>query len=294
VLVIQAATHILNPTFDTSISDEAMANDPAKASSEYFATFRTDIESFVSREVAESAVMDGVHEIPPQAGTTFKAFVDAAGGSGGDSFTLGIAFRQGGETILAAIRERKPPFSPDAVVEEYAALMKTYGIHKATSDKWGSEFVVESFRKKGIELEQTAKAKSDIYAELLPTLNSGKARLLDNERLLNQLCALERKTARGGRDSIDHPPNAHDDLINAAAGALVEASGLMGDGFDVAEYIKAYLGDVSATTAQMPLPRTRAQMQQPPRNMAVFVPNDPINNVQPKDPRGDPPAIVQF
>jgi hypothetical protein len=29
---------------------------------------------------------------------------------------------------------------------------------------------------------------------------------------------LERRTARGGRDSIDHPPGAHDDLANAVAG----------------------------------------------------------------------------
>jgi hypothetical protein len=32
--------------------------------------------------------------------------------------------------------------------------------------------------------------------------------------IIAQLCALERRTARGGRDSIDHPPNGHDDLIN--------------------------------------------------------------------------------
>jgi hypothetical protein len=30
-----------------------------------------------------------------------------------------------------------------------------------------------------------------------------------------------RRTARGGRDSIDHAPGAHDDVANAVAGALV-------------------------------------------------------------------------
>jgi len=33
----------------------------------------------------------------------------------------------------------------------------------------------------------------------------------------------ERRTTRGGRDSIDHLPGAHDDLANAVAGALVTA-----------------------------------------------------------------------
>jgi hypothetical protein len=39
-----------------------------------------------------------------------------------------------------------------------------------------------------------------------------------------QLLGLERRTARGGRDSIDHAPGAHDDIANAAAGALTLAS----------------------------------------------------------------------
>src|SRR5262249_4903704 len=41
--------------------------------------------------------------------------------------------------------------------------------------------------------------------------------------LLTQLVGLERRTARGGRDSIDHPPGAHDDLANAVAGLAAVA-----------------------------------------------------------------------
>jgi hypothetical protein len=49
-------------------------------------------------------------------------------------------------------------------------------------------------------------------------LNSGQVELLDTMKLVNQLCALERRTERSGKDSIDHAPNAHDDVANAAAG----------------------------------------------------------------------------
>ncbi len=52
----------------------------------------------------------------------------------------------------------------------------------------------------------------------LPLLNSRKVEL---PRLASQFCGLERRTARGGRDSIDHSPGAHDDIANAAAGALL-------------------------------------------------------------------------
>src|SRR5262249_32943467 len=63
--------------------------------------------------------------------------------------------------------------------------------------------------------------KSELYRELLPLVNSRRVELLDHPRLISQLLGLERRTARGGKDSIDHAPNAHDDLVNAVAGALV-------------------------------------------------------------------------
>jgi len=64
---------------------------------------------------------------------------------------------------------------------------------------------------------------SDIYRDALPLFNAGRAQLLDLKRLVNQLCSLERRTARGGRDLIDHPqhPGAHDDLANAVCGTFV-------------------------------------------------------------------------
>jgi hypothetical protein len=67
--------------------------------------------------------------------------------------------------------------------------------------------------------------KSDIYRDMLLLLNSRKCELLDNRRLISQLHGLERRTARCGRDSIDHGPGAHDDIANAVAGVLVLAAG---------------------------------------------------------------------
>ena len=54
--------------------------------------------------------------------------------------------------------------------------------------------------------------------DLLPLINSRQIDLLDHTKLVSQLCSLERRAARGGRDLIDHPPQGHDDLINAVAG----------------------------------------------------------------------------
>ena len=81
----------------------------------------------------------------------------------------------------------------------------------------------ELFRRHHISYEAAIKPKSDLYRELLPLINSGRCELLDHQRLISQLSGLERGTARSGRDSIDHGPGAHDDVANAAAGALLDA-----------------------------------------------------------------------
>ena len=75
------------------------------------------------------------------------------------------------------------------------------------------------FRKHGIHYACAEKPRSDLYRDFLPLLNSGRVVLPKSDRLVSQLCGLERRTARSGKDSIDHGPGGHDDLANAVAGA---------------------------------------------------------------------------
>jgi hypothetical protein len=108
----------------------------------------------------------------------------------------------------------------DAVVEDFADTLRRYRIGQVRGDRYGAEWVAEAFRKAGITYRAAEKPKSDLYRELLPAIHSQSVELLDHPNLIAQLCQLERRTARGGRDSIDHPPRAHDDLANAVAGAV--------------------------------------------------------------------------
>src|SRR6202040_4335244 len=98
-----------------------------------------------------------------------------------------------------------------------------YGMSKVTGDRYAGEWPRERFKVHGIDYQLSEKPKSDIYRDVLPLLNSARVELLDIPRLASQLCALERRTARGGRDSIDHPPGAHDDLANSVCGAALLA-----------------------------------------------------------------------
>jgi hypothetical protein len=121
--------------------------------------------------------------------------------------------------VVAATREVKPPFSPEAVIDDFSILLKTYKIGSVTGDRYAGEFPRELFRKRGISYECSEKPKSDLFRDLLPLLNSGRVVLPKSERLVSQLCQLERRVARSGKDSITHPDGQHDDVANAVAGA---------------------------------------------------------------------------
>ncbi|WP_414899352.1 hypothetical protein [Rhizobium cremeum] len=217
ILVWKAATREMNPTVRQSVIDRATERDAAKASAEYGAEFRRDIEAFVSREVVEACVTRGLESLPWQHRQKYFAFVDPSGGSN-DSFTLAIAHREDTSVVLDVLMDKKPPFSPEQTIAEFCVVLKAYGLREVTGDRYGGEFPREHFRNRGIAYKIAEKPRSDLYRDLLPLMNSGQIRLLDNKHLQNQLIGLERRVYRGGKETIDHAPGGHDDLANAVAG----------------------------------------------------------------------------
>ena len=224
VLVWQADTQTMNPAINPQVIEDAYTRDPTHAAAEYGAQFRSDLETFVPREVLDDAVATGVHELPYNSNYQYVAFTDPSGGSK-DSFTLAIAHDEEGTAMLDCVAEHKPPFSPDAVVKDFAQILKRYHINSVTGDRYGGEFPRELFSKNDIRYELAEYNRSELYLELLPALMSGTVQLLENKKLLNQLAQLERRTARSGKDAVDHPPGGHDDLANSVAGALNLAIG---------------------------------------------------------------------
>jgi hypothetical protein len=223
VLVARAPSRTTNPSLPQRIIDRAMERDPASASAEYLAEFRTDIEAFLSIEAVRAVTMPGVFELPPQPGRQYFGFCDPSGGSS-DSMTLGIAYRTDeGGAVLVCLRETKPPFSPAAVVAEYVQVLRKYGCKEVYGDAYASQWVEEPFRNLNIRYRQADKNRSEIYLEALSAINSKQVSLLDNHKLVQQLVALERRTSRSGKDAVDHRNGQHDDLANAGMGALIYA-----------------------------------------------------------------------
>ena len=220
ILVAQGSSRDFNPMLPQSLVDRAMERDPASASAEYLAQFRTDIENFVSMEALQPCVSHGVRERGPRPGITYHGFVDPSGGSA-DSMTLAIGHLDRTKQVVAidCLREVRPPFSPEGVTAEFAETLRTYNLYQVTGDRYAGEWPREQFGKFGINYYPSAKPKTELYLDLLPLINSRRIELLDHPRSISQLLGLERRTTRGsGRDIIDHAPGSHDDVANSIAG----------------------------------------------------------------------------
>jgi hypothetical protein len=217
ILVWKAPTRVMNPSVPQRLIDEAMERDQAAANSEWMAEFRADISSFVPREIVLRCVDSGEVERPFVFKHRYAAFVDPSGGSS-DSFTLAIAHRLNEQIIVDLVREIVAPFDPESATEEFSNLLRGYHLNHVTGDRYAGEWVRQSFQKRNITHTLSELPKSGLYTNLLPKLNSQTIRLVDNARLVNQLAALERRTSRGGKDSIDHPPHGKDDVANVVAG----------------------------------------------------------------------------
>jgi hypothetical protein len=223
VLVWQADSLSMNPTRDyeilTEIKDQ-YEDDPDSARAEYGAFFRDDIQTLFTKSVID-ALVSPVVERPYAAGRDYYGFVDPSGGSV-DSMTLGIAHVDPvtKKPTLDLLREVRPKFSPKDVSKEFCDTLKTYHITRVVGDAYSGEWVREQFKDNGIVYEVSKLTRSELYLEMLPLVNGTNVDLLDSHRLVSQLVALERRTGRG-RDVVDHPPGAHDDVSNAAAGAVV-------------------------------------------------------------------------
>jgi hypothetical protein len=220
VLVWQADTAAMNPTISQQFIDRELEKDPEAGRAEWLGLFREDVTAAFPLDAIERCIIPGRIELAPSPHIDqYFGFVDPSGGRH-DAFTLAIAHHHQSDdsVILDAIRAVRPPFDPSEVVSDYSQFLKSYGIHTILGDNYGGEWPKAEFAKHGITYELSESAKSELYLAMVPTVCSRKVELLDSEKLKTELRRLERRTARNGRESIDHPPRASDDIANAVAG----------------------------------------------------------------------------
>jgi hypothetical protein len=213
--------------------EQAWEDDPVAAKAEVgengHVEFRSDVETYVREEVVAACTEKGVSERPPDLKHNprrYWGFIDPSGGSS-DSFTLGISHNEDGRPTLDFLEEWRAPFDPSIATREAVEHLQRYGVKVVKGDHWGGEWLRDRVRSAvpewPVQYVVSEKTKSRIYLDVMPRLNAADVALLDIKRLRSQLTDLERREGAGGRDYVDHPPGGHDDLANAACGALLEA-----------------------------------------------------------------------
>ncbi len=222
ILVWQAPTLLMNPNYSKRKMKRNIKRDRVKMTAEYYAEFRTDIESFLTEEMVEKIRADEEF-VPFQPEQKYFAFTDpAGGGGGGDSFTLSVGHLGDNEiVIIDDVSEVKSPFDPTEVVETYSELLKQYECTSVVGDKFAPGWVSGAFKKQGINYVQSDLTKSEIYLYFQPLCATGKVKIPKSEKLKNQLLSLERRTGMMGKDVVDHPRGLKDDIANAVCGCAV-------------------------------------------------------------------------
>ena len=219
---------VMNPTIDRAEIERAYAEDDVAARAEWGGIFRSDLEDYVPREVVDRVTVAGRLELPPVRGLAYFAFADPSGGARRFVHDCDRQHdappRARGRGAPRGARVAGPLRARWACRPDAAMVLSAYGVKRVTGDRYAGEWVAEAFRRYGVRYEASERSKSEIFLEALPLLNAGRVELLDLPRLKAQLCGLERRVTRVGRDIVDHAPGAHDDVANAVAGALVLAA----------------------------------------------------------------------
>jgi hypothetical protein len=222
-LIVHAKTRDLNPLISEEVIAAAFADDPESAKAELDSLWRDDLAGFLTLPEIEAITDRGVPARKRVNGVQYTAWLDASSGAGKDSFCASIGHKEGENCVIDRVIEIRPPFSPPSAVALIASELSSFGIRRATADRWGLAFVASEFERHQIALEYSDKNSSEIFRQALPIIRSGRARLIDNPRMINQFVNLERRILPGGGERIGHPERGghHDDIAVVVSGCLV-------------------------------------------------------------------------
>ena len=140
---MQGGTKVFNPTLPDSVIETQRRDDPTAAASEWDAEFRSDISTLLDDEFIDAAIEHGrpLATAAKRYPAFYRAFTDAAGGTGRDSDTLAVAHMEAEHYVIDLVRGTNGKFDPQAVTAQYAELLKEYRIGSVTGDNYAAQWV---------------------------------------------------------------------------------------------------------------------------------------------------------
>ncbi len=231
VFVAQSSTWEVNPRITRAELDEEFLADPEGAAQEYGAEWVSGMGAYLDAVKVYQSVIAGRSMLPPVPGVGYVAAADPAFARGGDQFGFAIMHRENDRLVLdllKAWRGKDGPLNSDTVLDEIAALCKSYGIGGVISDQFSAVPIADGLRRRDVTMiyqPLDVKRKLDIMSSLKQSLNLGKVELLDGDpSTLNELVHLELRTTPGGNPKIQAASGYHDDRAMVIATAIHELS----------------------------------------------------------------------
>lgn len=226
-IVVKGTTRDFNPTISELFIERELKKDPQGASAEYLSIPRTDIARLFDAALLDAVTRSEPRELPRVghirgAKVHYFAGLDVSGGRG-DAASASISHAEGERVVTDAVRRWPAPHDPVVVAGEVAAFLSEYGLKTARADQYAAEFATSVYREAGVTLQPSELSRTELYLYALPLFTTGRIEIPDDPMLRQELLALERRTARSGKDSIDHPPHGHDDVANAMVLAAYSA-----------------------------------------------------------------------
>ena len=224
ILVWQAPTRDMNATVPQSYIDAHMEDDPARASAEYLAKFRSRSRS-LRQPRGDRGLRRRLLRAVAGGGPVVLRLVDPAGGSGGAALRLAIAHREGNSVVVDLVRERRPPFMPSQVIDELIPLLKSLPDRQGGRRQVGWRLPAGGVPagRHPLRAGQAGRSPTSTATRWRCSIPAASCCPRTTGCSIS-LSRLERHVARGGHDVIDHPRDQHDDLANAAMAVAVLAA----------------------------------------------------------------------
>lgn len=223
VLVIHAPTAAMgNPQIRKEELEEQQLRDPRAFEREFLAVFQDSISGLIPAQLIKAAVTPGQITRPYRPEFTYVAAIDPAFRHDAFAFTICHAEERG--VVMDLIMRFKPEagqvLNPEDILQQIAPLVRAYNVVTVYSDQYHLESLQQLAFRYGIFIEGVAfraTNKASIYGSLVQLLHQQRMQLVDDEELVRELKALERKLSSTGVVQIGAPQGLHDDLATVTA-----------------------------------------------------------------------------
>lgn len=207
MVVVRAPAPAMNPVYWTPERVEAAKADPDVYRTDVMAEFATPEESLFSATSVDVCTRKTPVVIPYKPGNTYYAAMDPA--TRGNGWTLAIATREGGKTVVARAEEwtgtRHEPLDPGKVLAEIAGILASYGLTSVDSDQWMGDALIALGRQVGLNIvpwRLAERERAERYLAIRTRMDSNELELPPILRLRTDLLHVRKRITPGGMSVV--------------------------------------------------------------------------------------------